>query len=342
MKYPQLYIHIGLHKTGTSSIQEFLSVNSEVLQRRKIIYPHTEKKNNAHYSLAWSLNEKKKKQTELSPRLIWETMEKEFYDKEFDKIIISSEAFSHLSEIEIKNFYQLVHQYRPKIILYLRRQDHLIQSVYSQRIKQPKNNFSMTINEFLLNIDYPLNFQGFIESWENYFGIKNLLIRVYEKEQLKNGLINDFLGCLEINDVNNEYSLPAGKNISIERTAIEILRLSSLIQIEEKERRLLKRQLLNYFMQSKSKPIYNVHNLISPADRLKLINEYEKSNRYVAKEYFKRDILFYEKYPMPNESWQPLTISPDDISKIINDLKSISPKRKKELVVLFDSLDYSN
>ena len=36
---PKCYFHIGLHKTGTTSIQRYLKINSNQLLRQGIIYP---------------------------------------------------------------------------------------------------------------------------------------------------------------------------------------------------------------------------------------------------------------------------------------------------------------
>lgn len=46
----RVFIHIGLHKTGTSSIQQFLTANRDVLERNRVLYPAGISGGQAHHS----------------------------------------------------------------------------------------------------------------------------------------------------------------------------------------------------------------------------------------------------------------------------------------------------
>jgi len=51
-----VYLHIGLHKTGTSTIQFFLANNREKLAELGYLYPF---KQVAHHNLAYLIGDKK-------------------------------------------------------------------------------------------------------------------------------------------------------------------------------------------------------------------------------------------------------------------------------------------
>ena len=40
-KKPSLFLHAGSHKTGTTTIQYFLSQNNDILSSDKVLYPNT-------------------------------------------------------------------------------------------------------------------------------------------------------------------------------------------------------------------------------------------------------------------------------------------------------------
>jgi len=61
-----LYIHIGTHKTGSTAIQSFLTLNKNIMQEFGVLYPN---KSENHYLITKELREKEKpfldKETQL-------------------------------------------------------------------------------------------------------------------------------------------------------------------------------------------------------------------------------------------------------------------------------------
>jgi len=55
MEQINLYIHIGLHKTGTTSIQNFLTLNENILSKKGYLYPATGRKGQAQHLLAQAM-----------------------------------------------------------------------------------------------------------------------------------------------------------------------------------------------------------------------------------------------------------------------------------------------
>ena len=54
-----LYLHIGLHKTGTSAIQKFLMSNGQLLAAQGFLYPSLADGWENHNNLAWPFLDKK-------------------------------------------------------------------------------------------------------------------------------------------------------------------------------------------------------------------------------------------------------------------------------------------
>ena len=59
-----VYVHIGLHKTGTTTLQHFLNDNEKELLTKDVLYPNAGKPKKvfdyAHHNLAWQINRDKR------------------------------------------------------------------------------------------------------------------------------------------------------------------------------------------------------------------------------------------------------------------------------------------
>src|SRR5690606_38518173 len=188
-----IYIHIGAHKTGTTAIQRFLSMNRDNLKKQGYLYPG---KHNAHHFIPHGLLNK----TFLfsNPDTMTKNVFNEIRKTKSENILISSEAFEFLKKEDIlllKRDY--LNDISVKIIFYVRRQDDLVESQYNAMIKghQYKHNFSHFLFDSLKTEknDFKNDFYSILETWRDVFGQENIIVRVYEKEQLPNGIFKDFL-----------------------------------------------------------------------------------------------------------------------------------------------------
>jgi hypothetical protein len=89
------YIHVGPHKTGTTSIQWFLQENREELLKHGYFVPESESKRGAHHALVESLcgldvGEHRERLVTKSIQALVETL--------CEAIIISSEALEGILE----------------------------------------------------------------------------------------------------------------------------------------------------------------------------------------------------------------------------------------------------
>jgi hypothetical protein len=310
-----IYLHIGLPKTGTSSIQSFLLDNRDNLLHKGFLYPLAGRPNASsfpqirvgHHKLAHELTQE---ETGILPSSVWADVQQEIKTLGSENVIISAEYFTLILESEkISNLKNYLSEYETKIVIYLRRQDDYLTSLYCEKVKMGLE--SCTLQEFIKQNKPYGNYYNLLQMWCQYFGQENLIIRVYEKSQFKNGLINDFLNSigfpLEASQMKYNY-FSLSSNVSQSRKATKIMqRLNKINGGNTAIQKRLKRKMVSLYHDvlstdnSVSNLILKIPNsiisdeLISVQDRINLLQEFAESNRRVAQEYLERESgqLFY-------------------------------------------------
>lgn len=203
---PKLFLHIGLHKTGTSSIQESLIQNKDNLAKEGILYINNLKifdniLNNDYFNI------------KLVGKCITELENiSKSKNNTIKKIIISNEAFSgnpfdgyKKLKIIVKYLSKISKRFETKIILYLRRQDELIESLYIQSIKDGKTDL---FNDFIKTLKYDsFNWSNYLKIWMQHFSKNQLIVRMYDKKKYKDGnIVTDFACALESKLLKNDIT----------------------------------------------------------------------------------------------------------------------------------------
>jgi len=206
----KLVVHCGLHKTGSSAIQDFLFDNAQLINNSKNYKLFSENKKGSVQSRNLSSWVDHSSVNQSSARV-----HKEFYTSllasaENNKtLIVSSEAFSWLLEDnEVMSFYDNLKTIfdEIKVIFYLRRQDKLALSHFSQRAKAYHREgtfYSTTEKNFLPYMDSNakkyFDYNNRINLFCNNFGEENIIVRIFDKADLKNGdVVEDFKGLLQL------------------------------------------------------------------------------------------------------------------------------------------------
>lgn len=313
----KIYIHIGAHKTGTSAIQTFLSLNREMLKTKGFLYPGMER---AHHSIAGEFRRFSLSQITNNPKSSTLTYFDEINKSNLDNIILSSEIFEclHSSVESLKAF--IDDKFEVKIIFYVRRQDEKIESMYNSSIKNPKIRSKISFPDFISgksdttqNDSFclsqcceefgDLDYYSVLLPWERAFGKKNIIVRCYEKEQLLNGIFQDFLEVMGI-VFDEKFQIPNERiNPSLNWDVIEMLRLCHIQSNEDiRFHMFLLKNLAVINRDDKEKN----QRLLSPQQRCDIIIKYEESNAKVAREYLGRDDgrLFYTPLPRPDDLWE--------------------------------------
>lgn len=191
------YLHVGPHKSGTTSIQWFLQENRTELLKHGYFVPESETKRGAHHTLAEGLagldvGEHREPLVARSIRAIAETSA--------GAIIISSEALEGLlrNRQQTEAFFNRIRELNlePTLILFPRNQPQWINSSYASTVKsfRRSDSFQPGILGFAQSPD--ARFSRWIGLAETHN--TELIARPFSKETLRRGVIPEFLESIGI------------------------------------------------------------------------------------------------------------------------------------------------
>ena len=195
-----IYLHIGFHKTGTSSIQHYLNKHSVFLRRQGLLYPSSVITGNNQSILATSIKDIYRNDDTLNPH--YEKVNQEI-GRHTGDIIISSECFMEgVNPYLVKNLLGSSGDVI-KVVIYVRPQIQWVESLYGEIIKDSSRRCTGSIESLREIHQGKLNYLPEIEQWSKCFGSKNIIIRKFVKSGEKGNLISDFF-----NAINYRGSLP--------------------------------------------------------------------------------------------------------------------------------------
>ena len=180
-----IYLHIGRGKTGTSYIQGFLSRNRRILGKQGLLYPRTSEKGGGHQELAKSFVDPASYPIELprNPATCRRRTLGEIRRSKASAIVISSENFAIGNVEKIAEYFnQLAGEFVPKILLFVRSQDELAESEYTQmvKLKGVGCSFETYAETMLEGCDY----WQLAQQWESHFGRANVNCKIYDANSL--------------------------------------------------------------------------------------------------------------------------------------------------------------
>jgi hypothetical protein len=234
-----LFLHIGIGKTGTTSIQTFLEMNAPALANLGVVMPSSLGKRNHRRLAMYALNDEvidnsrraKRLATPEAVRLFREHALKDFRAESAKlraghAVVMSSEQMTRLrrpGEISrLKDFVSLAGHDEIRVIVYLRRQDLYYVSEYSQEIKGGKD-IPFRPDGKVVNRDIYF-YDRLLGYWSEVFGRSAIVVRPFEQSALRNGdAINDFMSIIGIDDLCG-FQRPPPRNPSLDAYAIEFLR----------------------------------------------------------------------------------------------------------------------
>jgi hypothetical protein len=247
---PTLWIHIGTHKTGTTSIEAFLKTNRKALadqgiglltfprDARRALREHAEGHEAAATNLANTLEHLITKQSRACANqpntyiLSWEGFCGNA-SKGYSDAHLMANALNVASKYSNLN---------PYIILYIRPQEEFISSYYSQTVKDGK---TKSIQEFLHDLpSASFNWLRLTETFERQFGADQVVVVRYCRELFpgKNEILKDFCAHLSIDTRGLTFplsSINSAKNAGWSKPMIEIARILNA-QVSKNEQQTMK------------------------------------------------------------------------------------------------------
>jgi|GEM_PF-3497859 len=343
MTKPDVILHIGYPKTGSSTLQKFFHDNSFLLDEHGFHYArrsYTEQFGNADD--IYQLNRPGLNKSKL----------KKILDRDIDTckdktLLYSQELLFYLEP----GFYSYLKSYfnRVQVIIYLRRQDKWLESYKKWQIAAGE-----PLSDDKKIIPYTLaDYSKFLIKIESVLGKENIIVRPFEKKQFfKENLCYDFLNSLGIDSsLFSKYSFAEKTlNESFEGKALAYKNLlngyleNKMYKVKGSEREFgpwkglhINKVLAKYSKENKSKNF----EIISPKDKAKILKDFDVGNKEIAENYLgiKNGELFKESPPKTDKAYTGMDeLSLDDIkdisSYVFNEILNVSAKTDREYAVL--------
>ncbi len=217
----KLYIHVGPHKTGTTTIQRGLVANQAVLKKMGYHYPDKiGYVYDGHHNLVFDINEMEK----FSPILGGLKELVDFANSTKGNIIISSETFDNITTRPPLEKLQTAFgkTFDIHIIGYFRPQDELLQSYWKTnvRFQGVMENFDVWLSQALSEFDF-LKFDEWLSIFLDVFGRDNVHFNIYNPGS--DDLLFSFLKTCGISEFEN-FSSPKRENVSLKSLTFELTR----------------------------------------------------------------------------------------------------------------------
>lgn len=187
-----IYLHIGMGKTGTSSIQYFFYHNHKKLyEKYKVIYPDIGLQGEGHHALA--VLDAPCMPEDVVP--LYKELVQLYKRRVGYHILISSEVFCFLSSDYIKQIRQILSGCDVRIIFYVRQQCQLLESVFLQFVSVGED-YKGDIHSFWESEQDAFDFNKRIDPWESEFGAENIIARLYDRRLIADVCTNilDLIG----------------------------------------------------------------------------------------------------------------------------------------------------
>jgi hypothetical protein len=247
----------------------------------------------------------------MPPKKYWKKLKDEIENSAEGNIVISAEEFGVVRDLKstVPLMASLLSGCNTKIIVYLRRADDFLQSVYNQAVKGSEARYTGEFWEYvkpILEIG-GADYLNVLMPFANAFGKDAIMVRPYEKEQMHNGIVEDFLNCLGV-ELSPNITIPEiRENLSLSRENLEILRHINRVPLTPDQHKVVVDCLTR-----NQNSMELVHTTISPAERLKILESVKESSEIVASEFLGRESgeLFYAPDPDPGEPWNTNCLPP--------------------------------
>lgn len=240
-----VYLHVGATKTGTSSVQQFLSKHRKWLSKSGLFVPESQYP--AHHPLAQSIIRdvtghvsggwKKFRGTHTE---LWREACDGIDKSGCGSAIISSEYFRNLVNHKFREWAdemlawlaRQLENYNVRVVCYLRPLDQQLKSQYKQHVKEMRLDKSLA--QWLDGQVKAKSVQArptiCLDSFAKHFGFDNIYLRHYDKNQLVNGnIVDDVLDLVGFPSQPDARSVNQASNPSLTDEQVDAKRILNAV-----------------------------------------------------------------------------------------------------------------
>ncbi len=356
-----VYLHIGMPKTGTTAIQNFMWNNREILEKHGICYPdlkfhylHIPYARNAHFLIS------RRTVTDGAIRQLPDPAEYVSvldllagYGKHFARIFLTDESVWRHWANDPALWEKLRDDLKQRgldlrIITYLRRQDQFILSIYRQKVKS-----SYTSDSFYDYLDtlkemYPVDFLAYMNMLSECVGKENLIIRVYEKGQYRGpeqNLFSDFLDIFGLSMQNGFVAEQSEYNLSLTDSLFELRRILNLLPKSIRKDPIFSQNIKTMLANNSPYADEPKTSFFRPGEQAAYLESFAESNDRLAREYLGRadGKLFYDESDTTLPEYQSSTdiLLRETIlfyANVVQKMEEQNQRRDRELAELRESV----
>ena len=223
-----ILLHIGTHKTGSTSIQKFLDRASEQLREDGVLYPEAGRPDDrvphGHHLLAWSIQQKRG----LKNLEGWEEVTSEIRRTPCSQIVLSSEVFADCSVEQIRHVCSFFPNAEVRVLVFLRELFSYMASVYKQHVRAWGE--SRSFREFAESKMHLCDYQSLLDRWRKGGQIEQVVVRSFEKCCRSAGLEAALLDLLDIDPNRYAAYVQGPANVSPENYQVAAVRRINRLQ----------------------------------------------------------------------------------------------------------------
>jgi hypothetical protein len=233
-----------------------------------------------------------------------------------------------------------------KVVVYLRRQDHLLAAHYAQFIKG-SNTHDLSLAAFAERFAPRFDADALLAAWEAAFRRANVRVIPYEPAAMPGGTVADFFKrILRLDPPPVPIPFPddlEAFNITPSRDWLEFMRLLNR-RTARGQRALPRAQVLEAAFRDRDVRGRGIAAWLSPAERAGLLASYAAGNRRIAERHGLGPALFTEPVPQAADPWEsppPLSIERlhELEARVRGLMKAGSPSRSLEKMTESVELD---
>lgn len=310
-----VYLCIGTQKTGTTYLQRFMRNNAKALKKQGYCYPKMDelgfgkiyKDRNAHFLAYLSRGrdiEQKKRDIQKKRSEGYKILAA--LAKEYENIVLSDEIIWYQCN-KFENFWQeLVEEFHKidcevKVVVYLRRQDQVIQSLWNQRVKGIPG-ITREFSECIKNggLDwFSQDYYAQLQKILPYVGKDKLLVRVYERGQFggeDHTLLSDYLETIGVKLTDDFILEEQEANYGLTGNFIELKRIMNGIPEYQEMDNFMRTQIVNASVYQAALNKEEKTSMFTYDELVAYMGRFEESNQKVAREFLGREdgVLFHE------------------------------------------------
>jgi hypothetical protein len=277
-----IVVHAGANKTGSSAIQNFLSLNHVRLRQDGVLVP------DENFSDAETVPGNHV--FAFKPLLDSPTDGRPRFEAAMDALAGSTDAGTILVSAEnlAANpngpllFENLARRYDVRLIMYIRRQDDYLLSTWRQwQFKIRKDFWAWVVQEVGTSGDW----KSYLEPWAHALGPEKVRVRVYERQRLVHGdVVDDFYALLGVTTPLDDLQRPPDRvNPSLSDAVTDLVKANPLIfqNVHDNDFQQFVTELTGDRYLATADDSW-----LTLEQRRAIVKRYERSNEWVRQQYF--------------------------------------------------------